>query len=37
MKDWIRSFYFKYGNIIDLYIYTILLIIFMFVMKVLGG
>lgn len=36
MKDWINKFYFKYGDIINIYIYVLFLIIFMFLIK-LGG
>lgn len=37
MKDWINKLYFKYGDIINIYIYVIFLIIFMFFMKLIGG
>ena len=37
MKDWINKFYFKYENIINIYVYVLFLIIFMFLMKLIGG
>ena len=37
MKDWINKFFFKYGDVFDYYLYIIILLIFMWIMSILGG
>lgn len=37
MKDWINYFFIKYGNIIDIYLYIVIIMIFIWAVKQIGA